>query len=721
LKESRHLAESEAAYRRAVTLKPDSAEAHLQLGHILKMAGRPDEAALAYGHALEIDPACEAARMELGLLDADRQAASSDPIPEPSRADSDIAETAEAPGVALLYEQPDHRPAELDELEALAPAGVVFDVSDLVAHFHDSRRPSGIQRIQIEVIATLLRGARANDERIGVCVYAEELSWWVGLPGAFFLEICDLALSGGVDDAARAAALAKVRAAIRHAKPMEFRRGGAPVNLGTSWWLQNYFLAIRNAKDEYSIRYIPFVHDLIPIVKAEYCIPDLVLDFVAWASGIFEHADHFLVNSQSTKRDLVDVACRFGKAPNPEAITVVALDADFRKAGDSEAVPVVLGKWGLAPGSYVLFVSTIEPRKNHIGALSAWLTLLEKYGAGRMPKLVCAGRAGWNHDGVYARLESSELLKSRVVMLQDASDEELALLYANCQFTLYPSHYEGWGLPVTESLCYGKPVLLSTSSSMPEAGGEFADYFEAGSDAAMVAGLERLMFDRSYRKAQEQRIRQAFHPRNWLDIANQIAQVAQGTEQTNALGVSRDISSVPEIRVKTYYPMRRRQVRIGVGAKDSEVFRAGKNWGAPNDHGVPVASNGGRITLRVPGPHGRLRAYFGIRCAEGDAGRCRVDFLCPGGLPSIERVIAQTEKAWVACDFPASAAGSTVDLTIFGLPVQDTDPAAGTVSILFTGFYLCEAQDLLARTEFLEAALADDMEHLEFATRVGGV
>ena len=79
------------------------------------------------------------------------------------------------------------------------------------------------------------------------------------------------------------------------------------------------------------------------------------------------------------------------------------------------------------------------------------------------------------------------------MFLEGTSDPDLAALYRRCLFTVYPSLYEGWGLPVTESLCYGKTPLLSRVASLPEAGGEFADYFEIGSKVGLAAALKRLV------------------------------------------------------------------------------------------------------------------------------------------------------------------------------------------------------------------------------------
>ncbi|MBN9940385.1 hypothetical protein JND29_14990, partial [Listeria monocytogenes] len=79
----------------------------------------------------------------------------------------------------------------------------------------------------------------------------------------------------------------------------QFPAGACLINLGTSWHV-DYLLKIRTAKREFGIRFVPFVHDLIPIVASQYVLADLTRDYVAWLLSVFDHADFFLTNSRST-------------------------------------------------------------------------------------------------------------------------------------------------------------------------------------------------------------------------------------------------------------------------------------------------------------------------------------------------------------------------------------------------------------------------------------
>src|SRR6185312_10284348 len=104
----------------------------------------------------------------------------------------------------------------------------------------------------------------------------------------------------------------KLRGWIDEAADFEFPPGATLINIGTSWWLKNYFLMVRMAKARYGIRYVPFIHDLIPIMTPEHCVKELTQDFINWTIGAFSHADGYLVNSEATGKDLCKVARLLG-------------------------------------------------------------------------------------------------------------------------------------------------------------------------------------------------------------------------------------------------------------------------------------------------------------------------------------------------------------------------------------------------------------------------
>jgi glycosyltransferase involved in cell wall biosynthesis len=596
---------------------------------------------------------------------------------------------------------------------------IIFDVADLLSYFRNARLPTGIQRVQIEVVCGLLR-TEGDKSSVRVCCFTEDQDEWLEIPARLFLRVCDLSLGGGdVDAPAWVDILEKIDLFLSLSKPVEFPEGACLINLGTSWWLQNYFLQVRRAKSRYGIKYVPFVHDLIPIMTPEHCIRELTRDFISWTLGVFQHADMFLVNSEATKRDLLKVADTLGHDVSADKIKVIRLDADFRRSSQAVAREDLLSRWGLKPDKFVLIVSTIESRKNHIGAFNAWLSLIRRHGVKNVPKLVCVGNAGWLNDAVHAKLASNDELRAHVVMLSRLSDDELASLYRHCLFTLYPSHYEGWGLPVTESLCYGKATLISDASSLPEAGGVFADYFSASSDISLAAAAETLIFDRDHRREREALIAAKFQPRRWADVGREIAAAVTilkaPKKKTQETG-SRPPLAMP-VRLGVYYPITRNfETRVWRGMISGEMFRAGAGWWWPDDWGVWTKPEGGDLAFRVDRPHKALRAYFRIRGVFETPSAWTLDFASPDGVRLAGR-LGPDERRWVTVDFPASSGGSTVLGKLSGAEIQDLASRtngldARVTSIGLEGFYLCEAEDVIGRLALTEAITLGGLDTL---------
>jgi glycosyltransferase involved in cell wall biosynthesis len=117
------------------------------------------------------------------------------------------------------------------------------------------------------------------------------------------------------------------------------------------------------------------------------------------------------------------------------------------------------------------------------------------------------------------QMENCGWLGGKVALVEDPSDGELAALYAGCRFTLFPSHYEGWGLPVTESLSFGKICVGSSTTSVPEAGGPFCLYHDPEDVPEAVAILRRLIVHPAEVLAMEEQLRREFRPTAWTDTA----------------------------------------------------------------------------------------------------------------------------------------------------------------------------------------------------------
>jgi glycosyltransferase involved in cell wall biosynthesis len=188
--------------------------------------------------------------------------------------------------------------------------------------------------------------------------------------------------------------------------------------------------------------------------------------------------------SEHTKHDLMNV---YGLPGDKIDVVYSGLDAHFKRAS-RHAIEEFRAAHGL-PDRFILYLGTIEPRKN----LS---TLIRAYAKVRPSgvKLVCAGGRGWMYQDVFQTVE--ELRLSREVIFPGfLPDDDLPLWYSAAEAFVYPSAYEGFGLPVIEALACGAPTITTDSSSLPEAAGDAALLVPPDNTAALADALERLLHD----------------------------------------------------------------------------------------------------------------------------------------------------------------------------------------------------------------------------------
>jgi len=139
----------------------------------------------------------------------------------------------------------------------------------------------------------------------------------------------------------------------------------------------------------------------------------------------------------------------------------------------------------------ILFVGTFEPRKNIPGILQAFARLVNLGSTSH--KLILAGNPGWKED--IPRLVSELGLSDRVSIRERPEQAELETLYADCDFVVQPAFYEGFGLPILEAMTFGKPVITSNASSMPEVAGDAALLVDPHSPESIAEAMQRLIDD----------------------------------------------------------------------------------------------------------------------------------------------------------------------------------------------------------------------------------
>jgi glycosyltransferase involved in cell wall biosynthesis len=199
--------------------------------------------------------------------------------------------------------------------------------------------------------------------------------------------------------------------------------------------------------------------------------------------------DLVLTISESSKRDIVEY---LGFPADRIVVTPLAsrYSLGFQPRTD-EAIPYDFSQ------PYILFVSTIEPRKNIVGLIDAFDELKQTQ---KIPhNLVLVGQKGWRYEAIFERIGRSPH-KESIYHLNYLSNEAVAKLYVQAELFIYPSHYEGFGLPVLEAMTLGTPVVCSDNSSLPEVAGDGAMLVNAEDAVAMAAAMGKIINDRVFRQ-----------------------------------------------------------------------------------------------------------------------------------------------------------------------------------------------------------------------------
>jgi glycosyltransferase involved in cell wall biosynthesis len=244
-------------------------------------------------------------------------------------------------------------------------------------------------------------------------------------------------------------------------------------------------------------RFVCLVHDLIPIQYPEYARPGGAALHLRRMHTVVDLADGIVANSHATLAALQPYLDRAGRTPERR---VAHLGTDDLVRPAPRPVP---------ERPYFVCVGTIEPRKNHLLLLHLWRAMAEARGAEAIPRLVIVGRRGWENEQVVDMLERCPALVGCVDEYGGLPDAEVQALIAGARALLLPSFAEGYGMPVTEALALGVPVLCSDLPALREAGGAVPTFLDpldgpgwraaiddlARADSAIAAGQRARLVD----------------------------------------------------------------------------------------------------------------------------------------------------------------------------------------------------------------------------------
>lgn len=209
------------------------------------------------------------------------------------------------------------------------------------------------------------------------------------------------------------------------------------------------------------------IYDIIPILYPEY-FSNNPNHFIRHVVDNIRPTDWVVAISENTKADL----CAYANLdPNRVFVTPLAASDLFYQCTDKDAIHVARRKYGIPEGPYVLSLSTLEPRKNIQQTIRSFVALVRDQRDSDL-NLVLVGPHGWDYGPILAEIHHAEDLKHRIVVTGFVADEDLAAVYSDALMFVYPSFYEGFGLPPLEAMQCGVPVITSNTSSLPEVVGD---------------------------------------------------------------------------------------------------------------------------------------------------------------------------------------------------------------------------------------------------------
>lgn len=549
---------------------------------------------------------------------------------------------------------------------------------DLTTTFHASGHPTGIARVEGLVIRALVE---QFGDRIVPVVWSSRTKGYLQVSRATALVGADLAELERMEKLGEAQSV--------------FDGGmadGRIIVVGGAWIRNSEYVgALRALKQESGSNLTVLVHDLIQMKLAHFYPDGVGAEFEANARLIADAADDFLVYSDCTSKDLqdflIDNGQSFKKISKFRLGDMTSLYQDKSVVEDhveSELQKRFAGK------KFVIYVSTIEIRKNHALLINVWRRLIEERGSAA-PHLVLIGRSLWRGDEFTSALKREPGLQAFVHVLDNVDDRDLDWFYRNCFLTVYPSLYEGWGLPVAESMSYGKMCITSANTATREIAPTLTDLLDPYDFRAWRDRISFYLDNPSALQSVEQKIQQRYVAYPWDDVAHDLVSI---------------VDDLPISTTLSTFVFPRQEIKFVAEEKSSSGMQVcGIGWGQAEVGGRWSIGRTSKLVFRYPAKSDQFYLRLRMRTFTASANTGRLVWVTINDdAKTLHEFTSPLASFDLAIPVQRKKGSKFEDTVIVFEPVELLSPqmANGSPDERFLGLQLVSAQ--FADEPFSEAA-----------------
>lgn len=284
------------------------------------------------------------------------------------------------------------------------------------------------------------------------------------------------------------------------------------------WWDQNWLNLVKNYTSQ-SVQIYPVCHDILPMVVPQFSGNSSSLE--NFVKQIFPISTTVITQSASTKQDLTDWMQK-NQLQIP-SIKTFRLGEDFTIRKSKLDSSMLSSKYGIKKDDYIMYVSTIEPRKNHSILYYAYKLAYAK--GIQLPKLLIVGRIGHDTTEIIKMIKEDPEINTNISIENNVDDSDLNWLYQNCKFAIMPSFYEGWGMSVIEGIARGKSAVIANTSSLLEMPDDCVIRFNPASTDECLAAIQEMsrpVILEKYRNAAK-----AYKRHTWDDAYSQVINILE--------------------------------------------------------------------------------------------------------------------------------------------------------------------------------------------------